>query len=192
MLTVSLIPDRYAVSSAGDFAQTAAVVATEQGSSAVATLSALGTPDLDGLKEKIEAITPDLEGDFSFTISAQELNRLLALQQIIGNFSPTAPVKNASVEFTGGLILLEADVLDPLSARAEFIFRPIIEDGGLKFDSVEASVAGRDVPPDVLEAATGLLNGSLGEGFEHLPSGLKLRSVQVGNGALTVEGGEQS
>jgi len=178
-----------AASKAGDFAQTAAVVATEQGSAALATLKAVGTPDIDSIKDKIASIQPDGDGQFSLTISDQDLNRVLLLRQLITGPEDFSLIRNVGVEFQDGLIILVADVPKPLEATVEITFEAVVENGGLRFEIVEASVADRDVPQDVLDAAAGLLNVSLGEAVEHLPPALTLRSVVVGEGSLTLQGG---
>ena len=180
-----------AVSGAGDFAETAAVVATEQGSAAVATLKAIETPDIDEIKDKIASMQPDNDGRFSLTISAQDLNRVLLLRQLITGPDSLSLIRDVAVEFQDGLIILRADVAKPLEARAQIAFEPVVEDGSLRFEIVEASVAGRDVPPDVLDAAGELLNASLAEAIEHLPQALQLQSVTVDEGALTLAGGRK-
>jgi hypothetical protein len=180
-----------AVSEAGDFAQTVAVVATEQGSAAVATLKAIETPDIDEIKDKIASIKPDDDGRFSLTISAQDLNRVLLLRYLITGPDSLSLIRNVAVEFQDGLIIFRADVAKPLEARAQIAFQPLVEDGSLQFEIVEASVAGRDVPPEVLDAAGELLNVGLGEAIEHLPQSLQLESVTVSEGALTLAGGRK-
>jgi hypothetical protein len=180
-----------AVSGAGDFAQTVAVVATEQGSAAVATLKAIKTPDIDDIKDKIASIKPDDDGRFSLTISAQDLNRVLLLRQLITGPDSLSLIRDVAIEFQDGLIIFRADIPKPLEARAQIAFQPVVEDGGLRFEIMEASVAGRDVPPEVLDAAGELLNAGLGEAIEHLPEALQLQSVTVSEGALTLAGGRK-
>ncbi|GMQ79018.1 MAG: hypothetical protein BMS9Abin02_1568 [Anaerolineae bacterium] len=180
-----------AVSDAGDFAQTAAVVATEQGSAAVATLKAIGTPDIDEIKDKIASIQPDNDGRFSLTISDRDLNRVLLLRQLITGPDSLSLIRNVAVEFQDGLIIFRADTSKPLEARAQIAFQPVVEDGSLQFEIVEASVAGREVPLEVLDAAGELLNAGLGEAIEYLPPALQLQSVTVGEGALTLAGGRK-
>ena len=180
-----------AASQAGDFAQTVAVVATEQGGAAVATLKAVGTPDIDAIKDKIASIQPDDDGQFSISISAQDLNRVLLLRQLITGPDSLSLIRNVGVEFRDGLIILGVDISKPLESRAEIVFEAVVEDGGLRFEIVEASVADRNVPQDVLDAAAGLLNVSLGEAVEHLPPSLQLQSVIVSEGALTLVGGRK-
>ena len=178
-----------AASQAGDFAQTVAVVATEHGSSAVATLKAVGTPDIDAIKDKIASIQPDDDGQFSLTISAMDLNRVLLLRQLITGPDSLSLIRNVAVEFRDGSIILGADISKPLETRAEITFISVVENGRLRFEIVEASAAGREVPQDVLDKAAEILNASLGEAVDQLPPSMQLQSVTVGDGSFTLEGG---
>lgn len=180
-----------AVSQAGDFAQTAAVVVTEEGSMVLATISAVSTPDINAIRDRFSSVVPDDQGNFSISISDSDLNRVLALRQLITGPEDFSPLSDVAVAFTSNVIFLTADTALPVRARLEVSFKPEVEDGQLRFVVLAASLEGKEAPQSVLNHAETALNSTLGEAAERLPDGLRLQQITVSEGVLTVTGGRR-
>lgn len=177
-----------AVNQAANIAQTAVAVATRQGSAAVATVRAVGTPDVGGLQRKIEAIEPDANGNFSVIITDDEVNEAIRLRQLLGEGEIPAQFQQVTILFTGGNVILRANLLQPLPAQLEAAFAPRVEDGQIRFDIVRATLAGAQVPQVILNTTEGIVSRLLVEGLANLPADVTIETVSVGEGTLNVGG----
>jgi hypothetical protein len=177
-----------AAAKAANVAQTAVAMATRQGSAAVATVRAVGTPDLGGLQQKIEAIEPDAEGNFSVTITDDEVNEAIRLRQLVGETEIPAQFQQVTIQFTGGEVILRSNLLQPLPAQLEAAFAPRVEDGQVRFDIIRATLAGAQVPQAILNTTEGIVSRLLVEGLANLPADVTIETVSVGEGTLIVGG----
>lgn len=173
---------------ASDLSGTAAVLATTEGSEALATIKAAATPHVDFLKEKLANIEPDEDGNYRATITEDEVNIVLRLRQLVTGDILGAAIQSQEVSFEDGNFTLSGTILEPLPGELLVKMRPTVVDGRLQLDIEESSVAGQEAPPQVLEAAEEAINGTLGEGLEHLPAGVQLQELTVSDGQLTIVG----
>ncbi|MCI0394885.1 MAG: DUF2993 domain-containing protein [Chloroflexi bacterium] len=171
----------------GSGLQTAAAVATTQGGNALATIQAIGTPNINALQEKLAGIQPDANGNFTVTITDDEVNQvILAQQQLAGN-QQTA-LQNPLVTFIGGNIVLTGDVTQPIVAPLAVVFRPAVVDGVLQFELISATLGSIQVPETLLAGAESTLNSSLGQALNQMPAGVQLQEILMGEGTMTITG----
>jgi hypothetical protein len=160
-----------AAQQAGGVVQTVAAEAPDQGSFAVATLQAADAPEIDALREKFSNI---------------QLNQVLQLQPSLTDPGAQVQLQDAVVSFTGGNIILNARVTQPLSANLSVTVRPYVVGGELGFDLQQASLGALPVPELILSVVEGTLNASLDQALSTVPAGFQLLSVTLGEGTLTI------
>jgi hypothetical protein len=177
-----------AAEQAGRAAQTVAAVATRQAGAAVSTLSAIQTPDLNALREKVTSAQIDPGGNFSVTVSDDELNQMLRVRQFLTGMSVPGNFQDISVVFEPGNVILNANVLQPLPTKLAVSFQPVLQDGQLTFQLVSASLSDQEAPPAMRTVAQSVLNRTLGEAVNNLPAGVSVRAISVGQGTVTFEG----
>ena len=177
-----------AVEQGGVAVQTLAAEAPEQGSAAVATLQASDSPDIEALREKLSNIQPDEFGNYTVTLTDDELNQVLQIQQTIAAQGSEIQLEDPVVAFTGGNVVLNARVIQPLPANLSVTLQPIVEDGWLRFDLRSASLGPLPVPQVILSVVEGTLNTSLNQALSNVPAGVQLQSVTVGEGTITIVG----
>lgn len=175
-----------AAQQAGGVVQTVAAEAPEQGSVAVATLQSADAPEIDALREKFSNIQPDINGNYTVTLTDTELNQVLQLQPTLTDPNAQVQLQNALVTFTGGNIVLNARVVQPLAADLSVTVRPYVLDGELGFDLQQASLGSLPVPGPILSVVEGSLNASLDQALNSVPVGYQLVSVTLGEGTITI------
>ena len=178
---------------AEELAATAAVVAATvaaQGGDILATIEAadITMPDMAALRSRVQSILPDENGNVSLTLTDAELSNVVEDQQATTTTADeqTIALQNPGVRFTNGTILFQGEVTQPIEAQLSVSFRPIVEDGALRFEAEGASLGGINVPATLLQTAESRLNNTLGEAMTHLPEGVTLQAVIVGEGTLTI------
>jgi hypothetical protein len=175
-----------AAQQAGGVVQTVAAEAPDQGSVAVATLQSANAPEIDALREKFSNIQPDVDGNYTVTLTDTELNQVLQLQPTLTDPNAQVQLQNALVSFTGGNIVLNARVVQPLAADLSVTVRPYVLDGELSFDLQQASLGSLPVPGPILSVVEGSLNASLDQALNSVPVGYQLVSVTLGEGTITI------
>jgi hypothetical protein len=173
-------------------AATAAVVAATvaaQGQNVIATVQAsdFELPDIQALQESIAAVRPDENGNISFTIGDEQLTQVIQTHQATATPAGDMPeVKNLTVQFTDGTILLNGNITDPIQTQLTVSFWPVVEDGVLRFQVVSATMGSITVPPVLLQTVEASLNNTLGEALTNLPAGITLQAIIVREGSLTI------
>ena len=173
----------------GQQAQQLAATAAVQGQNALATVQAsdFQFSDLQDLQSRVATILPDENGNVNIIINDSQLTEVVQTQQTLVTPPPDAPkVQNLTVQFTGGNIVLRGDVTEPIQAQLTASFLPLVENGSLRFVVVSASIGSINVPAALLQTAESSLNDTLGEALTHLPAGVTLQAVTVGEGTLTI------
>lgn len=121
----------------------------------------------------------------NITVTDDEVNQAIqAAQAASAQAGQSSPIQNPVVLFTGGNIVLTAAIVDIGQLTAVFI--PYVVNGTVQFDLVSASVGGINVPPPLLQEAENTLNSTLGSAMNHLPAGLTLQNIIMGEGTMTV------
>jgi hypothetical protein len=175
-----------AVHQAGDIVGTAAAVATEQGGPALATAQAMGTPDLTALTERLAAARPDESGNLSVTLNESELNQLLQLRYLVMSAEPE--VREASVRFQSGAIVVTGNVPLLLPVDITLVLRPTVTDGRFDLEVVDAALGRVEAPELILGFTSNLVSDALDDVLRRLPEGFQLQSIIVEEGQLTIIG----
>ena len=175
-----------AVQQAGQAAGTAAVVATEQGGAALATIQAINTPDITELTERLSAVRPDENGNVSVTLTEAELNQLLRLRYLVLSAEPE--LRDASVRFAAGEIRLDGTVPLLLPVGVTLTLRPLVIDGRLELEILDAALGPVETPEVVLGFASNLVSDALTDTIRRLPAGFQLQAIDVDEGRLTISG----
>jgi predicted small lipoprotein YifL len=178
-----------------DQASEAAATAAVQGGTAMATVQASDLPlsdvDVNSLQEKFAAVQPDENGNFSVTVTDDELNQAIQLAQAASEQSGTpVRVQNAQVVFIGGTITLTGAISVPISAQLTVVFRPFVADNMLQFEVISATAGDISVPASLLQTAESTLNDTLGAAMGSLPPTLVLQDIEMGEGTMTVTGSQ--
>lgn len=173
---------------AGNAAETAVALATQEGAAALETLQAVEVPDLGAFGDKFESIQPDANGNFTVTITDTELNQAIQQSQQSSGTAENSNLQNIVFTFTGGNIVLTGSVTSPIEAQLTVTFRPSVANGTIQFEVVSATLGSVQVPAAILTTAEGTLNSTLGQAINNLPSNLTLQSIVVGEGTMTISG----
>jgi hypothetical protein len=173
---------------AGQVAETAVALATQEASAAIETIQAGGTIGLGALEDKFESIQPDANGNFSVTITDAELNQAVQQAQEVPGSTNDSPLSQPVFTFTGGNIVLTANVTQPVAAQLTVAFRPSVVNGVLQFEVVSATLGSVQVPTAVLSSAETTINSTLGQAMNNIPANLTLQSIVMGEGTMTVSG----
>jgi len=177
-----------AAAQAGDLAGTVAAVATAEGSGAIETAKALATRQVNLLKEKLANIEPDADGNYQVSLTEGEVNTVLRLRQLLSGDVFGAGLQSQEVSFRDGRLTLTGSILEPLPGQLRASMRPSVVAGQLQLVIEEASLAGREAPPQAVEAAEAAISGALSETLAYLPAGVQLQEILVGDGQLTLVG----
>jgi hypothetical protein len=177
-----------AAAQAGELAGTAVVMATTEGSEAIATVRAVATPNADYLKEKLASIEPDAEGNYQVALSEDEVNTLLRLRQLLTGDFIGAGIQSQQVTFRDGRITVSGSILEPLPGALLVRIRPTVEDGQWHLEIEEATVAGQQAPQQTLDGVERSISGALSEALAYLPAGVQLQEIMAADGMLTIVG----
>ncbi len=179
-----------AVAQAGDIAQTVVAEAPAQSGNIVATIQASDSPEIQSLREQVAGIKPDEFGNYTITLDQNELNQILRLQRTLTDQSSEVQIQDPVLAFTGGNVVLYAQLTKPLEIALEVTFLPLVSDGNLIFELTEASLGPLPLPELVLSMLEATLNATLNQAINQVPTGVRLQSVTVNEGSITLVGRE--
>ncbi len=177
-----------AVAQAGDIAQTAVAEAPTNSGNIVATIQASDFPEIQSLREQVASIKPDESGNYTITLDQNELNQILQLQRTLTDPNSEVQIQDPLLVFTGGYVVLYAQLTQPLEVALEVTFQPLVSDGNLQFELIEASLGPLPLPELVLSMLEATLNATLNQAINQVPTGVQLQSVIVNEGSITLVG----
>jgi hypothetical protein len=175
---------------AGQIAATAVLQGDEIISTAVA---GEGLPQSGGavgassLERKLTSISPDANGNFTITMTDADLAEYLAMQGAAFENSE-ARIENVRVSFTPQNVLVTGDITRPVNLPLTAQLKPIVADGQLRFQVLNASAGVLPVPDSMLSILEAGMNVGLGQAMNSLPEGVTLLDVALGSGSMTVLG----
>lgn len=197
---VSLAATRAAVAAAtaasvADQAGQLAATAVLQGDNMVSTaVAGEGLPGIGSavaaagsLQQKLASISPDANGNFTITMTDADLAEYLAAQGSAFE-NEEARIENVRVSFMPQHVVVNGDVTTPVSLPLTAELRPVVADGRLYFQVLNASAGVLPVPASMLSMLESGVNAGLGQAMNALPAGVTLIDVALGNGSMTVLG----
>ncbi len=176
---------------AGQLAATAVLQGDNIVSTAVAgeALPAVGSSSAAGgsLQQKLTSIKPDADGRLTVTITNSDLAEYMTVQG--GAFSGEgARIENVQIDLTMQDVVIQGDLIEPLAVPLTAHLRPVVNNGALQFQVIEAAAGVLPVPASLLSVLESGVNIGLGQAMNSLPPGVTLLDVALGDGSLTLLG----
>lgn len=141
------------------------------------------------LPERLAAIRPDANGNFSVSVTQAEFNRTIESAIATAAQQGTAvPIQDAQVGFEGAQVVLTGRVTEPLAGDFAATLRPVVADGRLRLEVVNATLSGFPVPQNMLGLVDTNVNQAVDAALRNLPANIVLQSVTIGDGVLTLTG----
>ena len=172
---------------AGEVANMSATLVASGGSELIATVQASDL-NLSSLQSLFNGVNADDNGNFTVTITEEQLNSAVALRQTESADQGEAPnVQNMQFTFTDGVILFTGEIVSPVEAPLTAKIVPYV-DNGIKFSVTEVKVGSIQLPATIVSGAESALNSTIGSASGNLPANFVVNNVAVGNGVLTITG----
>jgi hypothetical protein len=204
---VEISPDDIAAAAtrAANVAATAAVIADQAGQVAATAVlqgdnimsTAVAGEDLprdsgaatgaSSLERKLTSISPDANGNFTITMTDADLAEYLAIQGAAFENSD-ARIENVQVSFTPQNVVINGNITNPVNMPLTAQLKPVVVDGRLHFQVLNASAGVLPVPDSMLSILETGINVGLGQAMNSLPVGVTLLDVALGSGSMTVLG----
>jgi uncharacterized protein YpmS len=184
----ALVTAQAAARGSGEAVQTVAALAPVQGATAVAALQAVEAPELDQIKTKLSTLQPDQFGNYTVTLTEEEINQLLEASNLLNDSGSQVQLQNTRIAFKMGKIDLTARLVEPLGADIQLSLLPVVQDGNLSFQLQEGSFGPLPAPQFVLSRIESALNEALNTALNDVPTTVALTSVSVGDGYITIIG----
>jgi hypothetical protein len=176
---------------AGQLAATAVLQGDNAVSTAVAGegLSGAGSAatGATSIERKLTSIVPGADGRFTITMTDADLAEYLATQG--GAFeNDEARIENVQVNFTPQHVTISGNITRPATLPLTAELQPIVTDGRLRFQVLNASAGVLPIPSSMLSMLETGVNIGLGRALNTLPEGVNLLDVALGSGSMTVLG----
>ena len=164
--------------------------APEQSAVIIATIQALNAPQITTLRDRLANLRPDASGNYAITISQNEINEILNLTPVVAAPASGVELQNLSVAFSGGNAIMAARVNQPLAADLTLTLQPVIEDGRLQLQIQNAALGPVRAPGFILSPVQFLVDEALNQALANMPANVRLQSVSVGEGDISIVGRE--
>jgi hypothetical protein len=164
--------------------------APEQSAVIIATIQALNAPQITTLRNRLANLRPDASGNYAITISQNEINEILNLTPVVAAPASGVELQNLSVAFSGGNAIMAARVNQPLAADLTLTLQPVIEDGRLQLQIQNAALGPVRAPGFILSPVQFLVDEALNQALANMPANVRLQSVSVGEGDISIVGRE--
>ena len=139
------------------------------------------------LERKLTSIMPDANGDFTITMTDADLAEYLATQGGVFE-NDEARIEDVQVNFTPQNITISGSITRPVSLPITAQLQPVVTDGRLRFQVLNASAGVLPIPSSMLSMLETGVNLGLGQALNSLPAGVNLLDVALGSGSMTVLG----
>jgi hypothetical protein len=156
------------------------------GTSALATIQALGTP-VTTLRDRLAQLQPNADGSLTITITEAELTAALTWDEP----AEDDRLRNVRARIAEGMLVISADVVDPVTAPASIRFEPVIEDSALQLHIIDARLGSVPLPTALLNASENRLNRTLLTAINLIPGENIFTQVSAENGVLVLFGYRQ-
>jgi hypothetical protein len=143
---------------------------------------------LQRLQERVDAIQTDADGNFSLTISEEEMTALAV--QVLDEMEEPPPVSDLQVFFRNGRVELYMTVhlSDSFSLPSMLAFTIDAQAGDFAVTIEELVVGPLPMPGFITEAMTDVLNDALAGSVSSDESNVLITDVQIGDREMTIYG----
>jgi uncharacterized protein YpmS len=143
---------------------------------------------LQRLQERVKTIETDANGNFSLTISEEEMTALAA--QVLDEMEDGPPISELQVFFRNGRVELYMTIhlSDSFSLPGMIAFTIDAQDDDLAVTIEEMMVGPLPLPESITDAMTEALNDALTEGVPGDEDKVSITDVQIGDREMTVYG----
>ena len=138
-------------------------------------------PSSEEIAGRFASALPDGNTPINVTITDAQLNEQIATQQ-------AANIDNLYASFSGGNIILNGMLNEPISGQISIIFRPYLVDSSVRFEVASATFGNMNVPSIGLSTIQTALNDRLVGTLNNLPATITVQELFVGDGVMTVVG----
>jgi uncharacterized protein YpmS len=140
------------------------------------------------LQERVDAIETDANGNFSLTISEEEMTALAA--QVLEEMEDGPPISDLQVFFRNSRVELYMTIhlSDSFSLPGMIAFTISAREGDFAVTIEEMMVGPLPLPESITEAMTEALNDALTEGVSDSEGNVLITDVQIGDKEMTVYG----
>lgn len=140
------------------------------------------------LQERVDAIETDANGNFSITISEEEMTALAA--QALNEMKDGPPISDLQVFFRNGRVELYMTIhlSDSFSLPGMIAFTIDAQEGDFAVTIEEMMVGPLPLPESVTDAMTEALNDALTEGVPDDEGNTLITDVQIGDREMTIFG----
>lgn len=178
-----------AAGQAGGLAATAVALAGEQGSGLLATLEASNfdvsiSVDIEALRQKFSAAQPGPDGNITIELTDDELNQAIDVRA--GTAGQEPAIQDPDIAFTGGNVILNGRVRQPVQGELRATFQPVVTDGQLRLFLTNVTIGGIPVPTVLLSSVEATINTSLAALLTALPANYHLSEMIIGEGTMTI------
>lgn len=154
----------------------------------MAMYQALESPAISAIQARLGNLQPGSDGIYAFTVTATEINEILAQSVIAPRDSNGMQLQILTVGFTDGLIDMSARVNQPFSAELIVSLTPQVENGDLRFMVENVSLGRAQAPEILLMPLQGLIDEAMQQALESVPEGVAFQTVTVADGQITITG----
>ncbi len=154
----------------------------------VAVYQALESPAVSAMQARLENLQPGTDGSYIFTVTAAEINEILAQSVIAPRTANGVQLQNLTIGFTDDLIDMTARVNEPFSAELTVSLTPHVENGDLRFVVEDVSLGRVRAPEILLMPLQGLVDEAIHQALESVPEDVAFQAVTITDGQLTISG----
>lgn len=168
-----------------ELAATAMVDTQERAAQAQATLQAAG---INGqyLWQKVQQLRPDEAGNILISFTETELNLAMNAHLLVKKQEGEAPpLENMKISLQDGLIVVEGQLENPVSAQVRLLVQPFVQDGELALNIVAADANGYALPQFALNQIELMLDRTVVQAVNGVPFPANLENIYVGSQTIT-------
>jgi hypothetical protein len=143
---------------------------------------------IERLEERLDSVETDANGNFSFTVTEEEMTALA--RQSLDKMQDPPPISEPQVLFRNGRVELYMIIHlnDTFDLPGMMAFTIDVHDGDMDVTIEEVIVGPLPMPESVTQAMTEVLNDSLKEGLSDEGGEAMITDVQIGDREMVIYG----
>lgn len=136
------------------------------------------------MQAKLAGAQPDANGIIKIDVTEAEFNQIISEQLVAANGN--SPIQNPIVQLTGGALVLDGDVTEPIAAPISVKLRPYVENGELRLDVQGATVGGFPAFGSIMTTVEDTINSYVTTDILGLPANITLQDILISEGKMTI------